>query len=288
MMTQKNPKKSAFHPQFLRALLYAAPLIALLGWLFEPSFAWMADRWMARDSYFAHGFMIPLVSLFWIWQKRDVLLKEELRPSLWGIPFLAAAALIQVTACVLRVYFMSSFAFVILLTGLILSLAGTRIFRQVWFPVFFLLLMIPLPLLAISEMTLKMKFFVTQLAVDCLNFVGMPAQRNGSYLVTPNAFLLVGDPCSGLRSFLAFLCLGFVFAYGGKTPWWGKLVLVFSGLPLAIFSNLLRVFSLSIIAEIYGQEAAHGAVHDASGIVVFVIAFAMFLGLRHCLEGKAA
>lgn len=288
MMANMNPKKSAFRPELLRALLYAAPLIALLAWLFEPSFAWMVDRWMARDSYFAHGFMIPLVSLFWVWQKREVLLREELRPSRWGIPFLAAASLIQVTACVLRVYFMSSFAFVMLITGLVLSLGGTRVFKHVWFPVFFLLLMIPLPLLAISEITLKMKFFVTQLAVDCLNVVGMPAQRNGSYLLTPNAFLLVGDPCSGLRSFLAFLCLGFVFAYGGRTAWWGKLVLVISGLPLAIFSNLLRVFSLAIIAEIYGQEAAHGAVHDASGIVVFVIAFTMFLGLRHALERNAA
>jgi len=59
---------------------------------------------------------------------------------------------------------------------------------------------------------------------------------------------------------------------------------VVSGLPLAVFSNLLRVFGLALIAEVYGQEAAGGKIHDASGIVVFVIAFAMFMALRQKLE----
>jgi len=264
--------------------LYAAPLAVLLAWLYQPSFAWMVDRWSARDSYYAHGFLIPLVAGFWIWQKRSVLAECEIKPSALGIPVLAAAAVFQVIACVLRIYFVSSFSFVLLLTGLVLGLAGTRVFSKIWFPVFFLSLMVPLPLLTISEITLHMKFFVSELAVHCLNAIGLASHRDGSYVLTPNAVLLIGDPCSGLRSFLAFLCLGFVFAYGGRTAWWGKIVLVVSGLPLAVFSNLLRVFGLALIAEVYGQEAAGGKIHDASGIVVFVIAFAMFMALRQKLE----
>jgi len=268
--------------------LFLAAAAALLVWTFTPSFLWMVDRWKAPDSYFAHGFLIPLVTAYWIWEKRATLAATELKSSAWGLPFLIVAALMQIFAAIMRVYFLSCFSFVICLFGISLAAAGTKFTRQIAFPLFFLFLMVPLPLLVVSETTLRMKFFVTELATTCLNAIGFKAYRNGSYLVMPNSFLLVGDPCSGLRSFLAFLCLGFVFAYGGKTKWWGKAILIFAGLPLAIFSNLLRVFGLALIAEIYGQEAVHGKIHDASGFVVFVIAFALFMLIRRQLEAARA
>ncbi len=270
-----------------KLLLPGLACAALLAWVYVPTFEWMVDRWSVRDSYYGHGFLIPLVSLFWIWQKRAELGKVEPQASSWGFPVLIAAAFVQVFSAIFRVYFLSAFSFILMLTAAVLLLGGLRVLKLIWFPVFFLTLMVPLPLLMISEITLKMKFLVTEMAVYSLNAIGLHSQRQGSYLMLPNAVLLVGDPCSGLRSFLSFLCLGLVFAYGGKTSLPGKLILAFAGLPLAILSNLLRVFSLGIIAEIYGQEAASGKVHDASGIVVFIIAFCVFMKIRQKLEARS-
>ncbi len=265
-------------------LLPGALSLGIMAWLYTPTFEWMVDRWSVRDSYYGHGFLIPLVSLFWIWQKRKDLAATVPESSAWGFPVLAAAAVIQIFAAIFRVYFLSGFSFILMLYAAALLLGGVRVLKMIWFPVFFLSLMIPLPLLVISEITLKMKFLVSEMAVFCLNATGIQSERQGSYIVMPNSVLLVGDPCSGLRSFLSFLCLGFVFAYGGRTAWWGKVTLIFAGLPLAILSNLLRVYGLGLIAEIYGQEAAGGKVHDASGIVVFVIAFLIFMLIRQKLE----
>jgi len=260
---------------------------ALAVWIYYPTFVWMYERWDAPDSYFAHGFIIPIVTAFWIWQKRAVLKQIPKEGSFSGLPLLICGALLQVFASFFRIYFVSAFAFVLLLSGAVLMIYGKKVFREIWFPIFFLLLMIPLPLLAISEMTLKLKFLVTEMAIFTLNKTGIVAHREGSYIILPNSYLLVGDPCSGLRSFLAFLCLGFIFAYGGRLSALSKIVLVIAGLPLAILSNLLRVYALGVISWIYGQEAAGGKVHDASGIVVFVLAFATFMMIRHKLEAPS-
>lgn len=279
-MPDKSRSKYVF-PDFWVPLV---PLVALLAWIYYPTFVWMADRWGAADSYYGHGFLMPAVSLYLVWSKRAELRGLERRQSWLGLFFLVPGALIQLGSSVLRIYFLSAFSFILVLAGLILLFFGPRIFRALWFPVFFLLMMIPLPLLMISEITLKLKFFVSELAAFVLNRIGIETVRDGSYLVMPNSYLLVGDPCSGLRSFLTFLCLGLVFAYLSRLRWWARAVLVAAGLPLAVLSNLLRVVFLSLVAEIYGMEAAGGKVHDYSGYAVFVIAFLCFLYIQNRLE----
>ncbi len=157
--------------------------------------------------------------------------------------------------------------------------------KHIRFPIVFLMLMIPLPLLFISEITLKMKFFVSDISTHLLHSVGLQAMRQGSYIYTKNAVCVVGDPCSGLRSFLAFLCLGLVFAYSDRLQTWKKVTLVISGFPLAVISNVFRVTAMSMIGEVYGMEmAGNKAVHDGMGVLVFVIALACFIALRKQLE----
>ena len=255
---------------------------ALLGFAYYPTFVWMADRWMASDSYYAHGFLIPLVSLFWIYTKRDAIRQAERETDPRGLIVLLAGVGLQAVSFFLRFYFLSAFSFVITLLGLVLYLTGRNVFRQIWFPILFLAFMIPLPLLVIAQVTLKLKFFVSEIATWLINQTKIEAVRQGSYIYMPNSVLVVGDPCSGLRSFLAFLTLGFIFAYDPKLSFWKKAVVVTSGLPLAIASNVIRVVFLGFFGEIYGMEhTGPGQLpHDLSGIVVFVVAFICFMEIR--------
>ncbi len=273
-------------PKLIRFVNWAkwiAPL-GVLGYVYYPTFVWMAERWSARDSYFGHGFMILLVSFYWIIQKRNVLTNCEHGSNFFGFLILITGALVQILSSVFRIYFLSAFSFVLVLFGAVYFAFGKKVIREIWFPILFLALMVPLPLLFISEITLRMKFFVSEVSVFLLNSIGIHSVREGSYIYTPHALSLIGDPCSGLRSFLAFLCLGLVFAYDSRLVLWKKVVLVLSGFPLAILSNILRVFSLSLLGEIYGMDFVTGRVHDASGIVVFVIAFVLFMAIRKKLE----
>ena len=279
-----NPGLKTRTPNALsRVLKYSLPLF-LLGYIYFPTFVWMVDRWAAPDSYYGHGFLIPLISLYWIFKKRRTLaeMTESSDPLAW-VPLIAALFL-QVAASIFRIYFLSAFSFVFLLTGGVSLLFGRKVLRGIAFPLAFLFLMIPLPLLMISQITLKMKFFVAEIATHWVNTLGIRAAREGSYILTPHSVILVGDPCSGLRSFLAFFCLGLVMSYESRLSLNARLFLVAAGLPLALISNIFRVFLMSLVGEIYGMQTTKGFVHDASGIAVFVMAFVVFLYLRKTLE----
>ncbi|MDA9101198.1 exosortase/archaeosortase family protein [Omnitrophica bacterium] len=263
-------------------------LAALLGYIFYPTFLWMIERWDARDSYYGHGFLIPLVTLYWLYKQRKKLLRlgirKTLRRSGIGFSFLLLGMSLQIVGSFLRIYFLSGFALIFILLGGVDLLFGRRALRLCWFPIAFLATMVPLPLLVISEVTLRMKFFISEIATHLINATGIEAVRQGSYIYTRNAVLLVGDPCSGLRSFLAFLCLGLFFAYESKMELWKRIVLVAAGLPLALVSNVCRVYFLSMVGEIYGMQYTEGFVHDASGVAVFVIALVLFLVIQKKLE----
>ena len=258
--------------------------VAVLAYVYYPTFVWMWDRWFAGDSYYSHGFLIPLVSLYWIFQQRKKLAKLKQESSLLGLGILVFGIVLQVISSVLRIYFLSAISLIVVLLGAVHFLFGIKIFKATWFPIGFLFLMIPLPLLIISEITLQLKFFVAQVAVQLLNASGIPALREGSYIQMRHAEVLVGDPCSGLRSFLAFLCLGFVFAYGEGIAFWKRATMVLIAFPLAIVSNIGRVFLLGLVGEIYGVEAIHGWFHEGSGILSFSIAFIFLLMMRKQLE----
>lgn len=269
-------------------IIKLALLVGMLAYVFYPTFLWMIGRWEARDTYYGHGFLIPLVTLYWLYKQRKKLrrlgVRKTVRGTFAGPLFLITGAVLQIGASILRIYFLSGFAFVLILLGAVDLLFGKRAFRLTWFPVAFLVTMVPLPLLVISQITLKMKFFVSEISTFLINASGIEAVRQGSYIYTRNAVLLVGDPCSGLRSFLAFLCLGLFFAYESKMETWKRTVLVFAGLPLALLSNVMRVYFLSMVGEIYGMKYTTGFLHDASGVAVFVVALIAFLIIQKKLE----
>jgi len=268
---------------YKKFILWLLPL-GILIYGYYPTFVWMADRWLARDSYFGHGILIPFISLYWVLRKRKECSTLSKNSEPWGLLILLAGVGLQIFSSVLQVYFLSAISLVWILLGAVLFLFGRRVLKQVWFPICFLLLMVPFPILFISEITLKLKFFVTEISVFCLKSMGIHATREGSYLYMPHSYLIVGDPCSGLRSLLAFLILGLVFSYGSGLNGWRRAIVVASGFPLALVSNIGRVLFLALVSEIYGMNWAHGVVHDASGVAAFLFAIAIFLAIRRKLE----
>lgn len=277
------PKSPTLSHGLKSLILWLLPL-SVLAFVYEPTFLWMVDRWMARDSYYGHGFLIPLISLYWVAKAVPELTVLEKKSDGWGLLIFFLGFFLQVISRLLRIYFLSAISLIVILLGGILFLFGRKVFQKIWFPVFFLFLMIPLPLLLIAHITLKMKFVVSEISAVCLRAIGIPTVREGSYLHMRHASLLVGDPCSGLRSFLAFLCLGLVFAYGSLLTGWRRFVVAISGLPIALLSNVGRVFFLALLSEIYGEAVIQGWLHDLSGLLTFAFAMVLFLALRKKLE----
>ncbi len=249
-----------------------------------PTIIWMVDRWVAPESYYGHGFLIPIVSLFIVWQRRDALKKINLSCDTRGLWILAGCLLINIICASLKVYFISGFSFVLALYGLILFFFGKEMARNLIFPVFFLAAMIPLPLVAIGNLTVKLKLFAAQCATFILNRIGFPSIRDGSIIRMPASFIAVEAPCSGLRSVISLLTLGVLFAYAMKVSYVKKSILFLSSIPIAIATNVLRIVMIATVNDLYGEKVAMGLFHDFTGFLVFALAFVGLLGVGKMLE----
>ncbi len=242
---------------------------------------------MASESYYSHGFLIPLMSLYFVWQKKAKLKNIADNSCLSGIVIIASGLFVHVICAALRVYFISGFSFVFTLWGVILFFKGRETARELAFPVIFLVAMIPLPLVLIGNLTVKLKLFVAQGSTFLLNLMGFLAVKDGNIIKMKDSYLVVGAPCSGLRSLVSLLTLGIVFAYIVKMSRVKKAILFLSSIPVALISNVIRIALLAIVNEIYGEKVALGFFHDFSGFLMFGIAIAGLYGVNILLtQGK--
>lgn len=251
---------------------------------YTPTFIWMWDRWFASDSYYSHGILVPLVSAYLIWLTREDLAKVTPQRSAWGVPITVIGITLHLLSSLFRIYFTSAFSMFIVLIGLILYFYGIKILRKIAFPVFFLLFMIPVPLILIKNVSFKMKMLAAEIATGMLNNIGLPALRAGSMIRMNHATVIVDDVCSGLRSLISLAALGSIFAYWMKGPMVKRIALFLTTIPIAVITNVVRVIFLATIAEVWGPEAATGFTHDVSGFLVFGLAFLLLFAMGKLLE----
>lgn len=265
--------------------------LALLMVAYIPTIAWMMDRWFAEESYYSHGPLIPLIALFFIWQRKDVLAKaiyegQNSRAAGLGLWAVGLGLLVHIACAALKVYFISGFSMVVVIYGLILFFFGKEFAMNLIFPVFFLLAMIPLPLVLIGNLVVSLKLFATQGAVFVLNHIGFPCVQDGSIIRMPKSFTVVEAPCSGLRSLISLLTLGLIFAYAMKVSYIKKAIIFLSSIPIAIATNMVRIVMISAVNDLYGEKVAMGFFHDFTGLVVFALAFAGLYGVGSLLKER--
>lgn len=265
-------------------LVKFASCAALLLVAYLPTIKWMIDRWMAPESYYGHGFLIPVVSAYVAWGRRDAIKAAPVSSDARGLLLIAGGLIAHIASAALRVYFISGFTMILVLLGLILFFYGREVMKQLVFPVFFLLAMVPLPLVLVSTLTVKLKLAVAQVATFILNRIGFPSIRDGNIIRMPGSYTIVGAPCSGLRSLIALLTLGLIFAFAAKFSKMKKSMLFLSSVPIALVTNVGRVALLCIVNDLYGEKAATGFFHDATGFLVFALAFVMLMGMNRMLE----
>jgi len=284
-----NTINSLSSPYTIRThIIYISIITILFVICYHDVLQWMYVRFMGGDSYYSHGFIIPFVSGFLIWQKRKELKKQRIEISGWGLLLITIAVLIHILGTILYVFSVSGFSIVFLIFGFSLFLLGKTITRKILFPLIFLIFMFPLPQAFISVISFPMKMLVAKVGADIVTFLGISVYREGFHITIPAGSLLVGNPCSGLRSLIAFLALGSVLAYLSSMPNIRKCLLFFLAIPIAILSNIIRVPILILLSHIWGIEAGspESFWHDASGVFVFILGLLMLFYTGEALEWK--
>lgn len=258
-------------------------LCCLILFCYADVLQWMFNRYMSSDSYYSHGFLIPFVSLFLIWQERGRLQEVELIYSQTGLILICFSLLLHVIGTIIYIYSVSAFSLFFLIIGLTLFLLGPQLTRIIAFPLIFLVFMFPVPMAFISIVSFPLKMFAAKSGVYLVSFIGIPVLREGFNISIPNGNLIVGNPCSGLRSLISFLALGALYAYLTPLPLVKKWILFILSVPIALLVNIVRVSTLILVSHFCGLAAAapETIVHTGSGLVIFVIGILLlFLSVK--------
>ncbi|MCD6459046.1 exosortase/archaeosortase family protein [bacterium] len=263
-------------------------LITVFIVAFIPIWEWMYERFIAPDTYYSHGFLIPLISLFLLYRKRDKLSKAWKKTPQGGtIIFLVLGLIMTILAAAWRFYFLGGLAMMVTLYGLVAFILGKEIRKLCFFPILFLFFMVPIPEAWIANINLKLKFFATSIAVKIVELSNIFVVQEGSRLYTADGGVMtVGDVCSGLRSLISLLAFGALFSYMCKLPLYKKWILFATAFPCAIASNVVRITALCYVANWFGVGTATGKFHDYSGIGVFIVAFTIMFSIEKLLSGK--
>ncbi len=259
-------------------------IMAVLGIVYYPTLVWLWGRWNAADSYYSHGPLIILASLYFAWSKKERLKEIASVPWTPGIILLIAGILLHLAGIWSGIYFVSGVSILPLTAGLILYFFGTRIFRELLFPFCFLVFMLPLPLVFISDITFKMKMLATDWAIVLLNKVGIAALQEGSTIRTPNSFMVVEGQCSGLKYLISLTAFGFALGYSLQKTRLKILILFIGAVSFALLANILRIVLMGWVGDIFGMEAISGWFHDFSGFLMFFFAALLLILLNSLLE----
>ena len=260
-------------------------LIALFALLYIDPAQWIWRAWFKPDGYYTHGPLIPIVAGWMVLTHKERLSRMPIKPNWLGFVILVFCSLGFLVSTLCHMNPPKYFLFVFYILGFLLLLFGTKITRALLIPWLFLFFMVPLPDAVIDLFTYQLRIFVTASAVHLVEPFGWPIVKSGNYIYYPNGqTLVVDDVCAGLRSLISLLALGAIFAYLSKLNPKGKFILFILSAPVAVITNIIRIFCLVIIAQFWGTQVASGTVHDISGYAIFVVAFGMLYGLNLMLE----
>ncbi|MDD5072271.1 MAG: exosortase [Candidatus Omnitrophica bacterium] len=252
---------------------------ALLMLIYLPTFVWMKARFDEVESYYSHGYLVPLVFAYLIWMKRDELRKCAIKPAGLALLIFVPALLVHLLAYFFEINFVSGFTLIAAIFGLALYLYGPDIAKKTAFPVIFLIFMVPLPQVMIINISFKMKMMAAQVATGIVNLIGIHAVRDGSIVyLKPDTSLTIGSPCSGLSSLIALTALGALYAYLAKMSGSRKIILFLLSIPIALAANIFRIVMLLLVGFAYDAKVATGPfVHGFLAFLLYIFAIAGLL-----------
>jgi exosortase D (VPLPA-CTERM-specific) len=241
----------------------------LLGIIYSNGIAYMVGKWYTDENY-GHGFFVPLISLYLIWQQRHRLRESRLQGSWWGIPVLLIGVGLYFIGELATLYVVVHLSLWVVLVGLTLAAIGREGLRMIAFPLFYLLAMIPLPDFLYQGLSGRLQLISSALGVGCLQLIGVTAFREGNVIDLGPIQLQVVEACSGLRYLFPLAALALICAYLFRERFWKRGVLFLSSFPIAIFLNGFRIGMTGLLVDLYGKQTAEGFFHSFSGWLLFV------------------
>ena len=258
----------------------------LIGFVFYDGLREMSETWVQKEEY-GHGFLIPVISLFLIWQKKDELASADLKGDWSGLFVLAAGGVLFFLGELSTLYVIIQYSFLVVLLGLCISYIGWRGVRIIWAPLLFLVFMIPLPSFLYQGLSGSLQLMSSELGVAVIRLFGIGVYLEGNVIDLGSYKLQVIEACNGLRYLFPLMSLAFLMAYLYKVAFWMRALVFLSSIPITILMNSFRIGVIGVLVEYWGPSMAEGFLHDFEGWVVFMACMGLLLG-EMWLLGKLA
>jgi exosortase len=248
---------------------YAAIAVLLAVMYYRVAIKLVYDWYTIPD--YSHGFLVPFFALFLLWDKRRTLRQIPIRQSWSGIPLVV----VSIAILILGVYgvdlFTARISFVFLLAGLIWTLFGWEMLRELRFPLLVLVLAIPFPTILFNKITFPLQLFASRIASSILPILGVPVLLEGNVIQLPVMKLEVAEACSGIRSLMSLFTLAVFYGYFLERTTRRRILLAIASIPIAVAANVLRIVGTGLCVQYWDPTKALGFFHEFSGWVMFVI-----------------
>jgi exosortase len=259
----------------IRRNLRLGPLLSTLTILllvYLPALYDLVLDWYT-DSNYSHGFLIPLVSGYLLWQKRSLLKATPVRIDGQGLIFVLAGMFLFVLGNGAAEYFTLRFSLIVTLFGIAFYLLGREMIAKIWFELLFLTFMVPIPYVIYYAATFPMQLLASKATAAVLDFIGMAVYRQGNIIHIQGFSLEVAEACSGMRSLVSLLALGALYARMTQKRGVAQVILFLSTIPIAVIGNVFRVLVTSLIAYTATNQVTQEPLHSIMGLLVFAVAF---------------
>lgn len=249
--------------------------------------------WSSEEQNQGPVVLAVVVWLAWrAWPQVDDAASSRPRPVA-GWSLVAFALLMYLFGRSQRILSAQTLSAALLLPGIVLLLRGPRQLRAAWFPLFFLLFMVPLPAALVDAVTQPLKLAVSAAATHLLYLVGYPIERTGVIITIGPYQLLVADACAGLHTLFSLEAMGLLYLNVVRhASWLRNVMLAIFIVPISFTANVIRVVALALITYHLGDEAGQGFLHGFAGLVLFMTALVFIMaadsGLRWLSRRRVA
>lgn len=259
-------------------VLWASLLaVALLLWFpYAQGVRELLKVWGSREEY-SYGYMIPFISAFLIWQRKNILERMSFTGSWVGLAVAIAGIALLIVGNLSTLFLVVQISLIVVVLGLALALTGQPAFKVIVVPLAFLLFMIPLPSFFLVELSQRLQLISSELGVAVVRAAGISVLLEGNVIDLGTFKLQVVEACSGLRYLFPLLTLSFIASYFFKAPFWKRLVVFLSAIPITVLMNSLRIGAIGITVEYWGPAMAEGILHDFEGWIVFMACTAVLV-----------
>ncbi len=255
-----------------------------LAVLYGPTYHSLANGlWTSEDNI--HGPIVLAVVLWAIWQKRNLLLANTHHATpISGWLLLAFGLAMYVVGRSQEIIILEVGSQIPILSAVLLLFRGKAALGKLWFPLLFLIFMLPLPSFIVDALTGPLKQNISMLVESLLYRFDYPIARSGVVLSIGPYQLLVADACSGLNSMISLTTMGLLYLYLMNHDSKLRTVILLALIwPIAFFANMLRVITLVLITYYLGDEAGQGFMHGFAGIVLFITALLILIAVDSLL-----